>query len=141
MKKSNYILDNINEAIKAKKIKLEFIAHKLGISQGEVSKILNGDRKEYEKYIYDFSKILDIDYQELVCNHGVKLINDGDVKEQSQGVLHNLNHGEKELYNERILDLKEINRMNKENISDLTAQMEYWKNKYYKLKDKTYGGS
>jgi transcriptional regulator with XRE-family HTH domain len=141
MKKSNYILDNINEVIKAKKIKLEFIAHKLGISQGEVSKILNGDRKEYEKYIYDFSKILDIDYQELVRNQEVNLVNDGEVRAQNLSVVHNLNHGEKELYNDRILDLKEINRMNKENISDLTAQIEYWKTKYYKLKDKTYGDS
>lgn len=55
MIKNDWILKNINQLIDDKGIKLEYISAKLGISQGEVSKILKGERECYTKYVYQFS--------------------------------------------------------------------------------------
>jgi transcriptional regulator with XRE-family HTH domain len=48
-----------------KGVKIQTMAKKLGISQGEYSKIENNQRKSLIKHLYNICKILDIEMEDL----------------------------------------------------------------------------
>lgn len=137
--KKDWILDNLNRIIDQKGIKLEYIAAKLGKSQGEVSKILKGERESYTKYIYQFTEILNEPYHELVKNNEVNLYNYGEVKAQGVGNVNTntyQNTINNDLVDQRLKDKEELLQIEREQKLSEREQKEYWKSKYYRLKER-----
>lgn len=132
--KKDWILDNLNRIINQKGIKLEYIAAKLGKSQGEVSKILKGERESYTKYIYQFTEILNEPYHELVKNNEVNLYNYGEIKDYGVGNVNNLQRPDS--VEQRIKDKDELLQVEREQKLSEREQKEYWKSKYYRLKER-----
>lgn len=62
----NHIIENIRHFRKELNIKTEYISSQLGISQGEYSKIENGQRNDYYKYLPQLAQIFQIDFLKLV---------------------------------------------------------------------------
>jgi len=58
-------LNNIAYYMRSRHIKVENMARALGISAGEFSKILNGQRKHYHKHLPGIAAYLNIDLQAL----------------------------------------------------------------------------
>lgn len=129
MKKQDWILDNIKRIIREKGIKLSTIANDIGKSQGEVSKILNGDRENYTDELYKWEKPLGTPFHDLVQNNSFSQNNYGEVKDHGIVNVHTLQKVDNNLFEERIHDKEEMYKSEKE-------QKEYWKEKYYRLKDK-----
>lgn len=131
MEKKDWILDNIREIRTKKGIKTQLISKDLGISQSEYSKIENGQRKNYTEFLPQIAKVLGVSFHELVKNNETNFYNYGEIKDNGVGNNNNLyqNHIDKSLYEERIRDKEEMIRVERE-------QKEYFKAKYYKLKEK-----
>lgn len=62
----DYIPDNIRHYRKEFNVKLESLAKELGISLGEMSKIENGQRTDYYKYLPQIANTLGIEFVQLV---------------------------------------------------------------------------
>lgn len=137
MVKNDWILRNINKLIDEKGIKLEYISAKLGISQGEVSKILKGERDSYTKYVYQFSQILNEPYHEIIKNDEVNQYNYGEIKDNGIGNVHTFKKAlDLDVYEQRVKDKDDLINLEREQKMQEREQKEYWKTKYYKLKDK-----
>lgn len=128
MEKQDWILDNIKSIIRAKGIKLTAIAKELGKSQGEISKILNGERENYTDDLHKWVKPLGTPFHDLVQNNSLSQYVH-EVKDNGVGNVHTYQKLESSIYEERIRDKDELIKSERE-------QKEYWKTKYYKLKDK-----
>jgi transcriptional regulator with XRE-family HTH domain len=74
MIQNDCILNNVRIIAKRKGIKLSTFAKDLGISQGELSKILGGERRDYMKYFPVFVKILHVNPSELLEEAEAKTI-------------------------------------------------------------------
>lgn len=70
---SQIIIENIKHEIKIQNLKLDFIAKSLGISIGEFSKILSGERKNFYKYLFAISNILNVEFMKLFYNKEHKM--------------------------------------------------------------------
>ncbi|MBL7788228.1 MAG: helix-turn-helix transcriptional regulator [Chitinophagales bacterium] len=137
MIKNDWILKNINQLIDEKGIKLEYISAKLGISQGEVSKILKGERECYTKYVYQFSQILNEPYHDLVKNDEVNQYNYGEIKDNGIGNVRTLKKSiDIEVFEQRIQDKDDLINLEREQKIQEREQKEYWKEKYYRIKEK-----
>ena len=137
MIKNDWVLDNINKIISKKGIKLEYISAKLGISQGEVSKILKGERECYTKYVYQFSQILNEPYHDIVKNDEVNQYNYGEIKDNGIGNIRTLKKSiDIELFEQRIQDKDDLIKLEREQKIQEREQKEYWKEKYYRIKEK-----
>ena len=137
MIKNDWILKNINQLIVEKGIKLEYISAKLGISQGEVSKILKGERECYTKYVYQFSQILNEPYHDIVKNDEVNQYNYGEIKDNGIGNVRTLKKSiDIELFEQRIQDKDDLINLEREQKIQEREQKEYWKEKYYRIKEK-----
>jgi transcriptional regulator with XRE-family HTH domain len=137
MLKNDWVLRNINKLIEEKGMKLEYISAKLGISQGEVSKILKGERDSYTKYVYQFSQILNEPYHEIIKNDEVNQYNYGEIKDNGIGNVHTFKKAlDIEVYEHRVKDKDDIILLEREQKMQEREQKEYWKAKYYKLKEK-----
>ena len=137
MIKNDWILKNINQLIVEKGIKLEYISAKLGISQGEVSKILKGERECYTKYVYQFSQILNEPYHDIVKNDEVNQYNYGEIKDNGIGNIRTLKKSiDIELFEQRIQDKDDLINLEREQKIQEREQKEYWKEKYYRIKEK-----
>ena len=137
MIKNDWVLDNINKIISKKGIKLEYISAKLGISQGEVSKILKGERECYTKYVYQFSQILNEPYHDIVKNDEVNQYNYGEIKDNGIGNVRTLKKSiDIELFEQRIQDKDDLINLEREQKIQEREQKEYWKEKYYRIKEK-----
>ena len=137
MIKNDWVLDNINKIISKKGIKLEYISAKLGISQGEVSKILKGERECYTKYVYQFSQILNEPYHDIVKNDEVNQYNYGEIKDNGIGNVRTLKKSiDIELFEQRIQDKDDLIKLEREQKIQEREQKEYWKEKYYRIKEK-----
>ena len=137
MIKNDWILKNINQLIVEKGIKLEYISAKLGISQGEVSKILKGERECYTKYVYQFSQILNEPYHDIVKNDEVNQYNYGEIKDNGIGNVRTLKKSiDIELFEQRIQDKDDLIKLEREQKIQEREQKEYWKEKYYRIKEK-----
>ena len=62
----DWILENIRILMKEKGIKVENLFPAIGISQGELSKILSGQRSDYFKHLPNFAIALGVTYHQLV---------------------------------------------------------------------------
>jgi transcriptional regulator with XRE-family HTH domain len=136
MEKKDWILDNIRTIIKMKGIKLSNLGQELGKSQGEISKILNGERENYTDFLPQIAKSLSVPFHELVQNNSVNLNNYGEVKDQGVGNVHTLNKADASLYEDRLKDKDEVIATEREQKLAEREQKEYWKSKYYRLKEK-----
>ena len=137
MIKNDWVLDNINKIISKKGIKLEVISTALGISQGEVSKILKGERECYTKYVYQFSQILNEPYHDIVKNDEVNQYNYGEIKDNGIGNIRTLKKSiDIELFEQRIQDKDDLINLEREQKIQEREQKEYWKEKYYRIKEK-----
>jgi transcriptional regulator with XRE-family HTH domain len=65
---NDWILPKIKKLIREKHTKLEILAKFIGISQGEFSKILKGERLNYYKHIPAIADYFEIPFLSLVCN-------------------------------------------------------------------------
>lgn len=63
---NDWILPKIKKLVKEKQIKIEHIAKTIGISNGEFSKILNGERRNYYKYLPAIAEYFDIPFLNIV---------------------------------------------------------------------------
>ncbi len=73
----DWILDNIRNIMKEKSIKVENLATSIGNSKGELSKILNGERKDYFKYLPDIAKGLNVSFHNLVSPQNENINDNG----------------------------------------------------------------
>jgi transcriptional regulator with XRE-family HTH domain len=65
---NDWILAKIKKIIKERQTKIEHIAKSIGISNGEFSKILNGERLNYFKHIPAIADYFNLSFLELVKN-------------------------------------------------------------------------
>lgn len=118
--------------MKEKSIKVETVSTEIGISKGEFSKILSGEREQYYKHLPLIAQSLGVSFHELVTPKGIVQNNHGEVKENSVGNASNTqihHYGNKELFdrmfsvcedrniaNQKIIELQklEINKLNTE---------------------------
>jgi len=130
--KKDWILENIKDIMKEKSIKVETVSTEIGISKGEFSKILSGEREQYYKHLPLIAQSLGVSFHSLVTPKGLVQNNHGEVKENSVGNASNTqihHHGNKDLYermfavcedrnvaNQKIIELQkiEINKLNSE---------------------------
>ncbi|HEY1047406.1 MAG TPA: helix-turn-helix transcriptional regulator [Bacteroidia bacterium] len=73
---NDWILSNIRRLIKQKNLKMSYVASRIGVSEGEFSKILNGYRINYYDKLPLLSEILEVDFHELVDNSNAILLHD-----------------------------------------------------------------
>lgn len=135
MEQKDWILDNIRHIVKTKGIKLTSLGNDLGKSQGEISKILNGERENYTDYLPQIAKSLGATVHELVQNNSLSQ-HLGEVKDHGVGNVHTLNKTDNNQYEERLRDKDQIIKSKDEIIKNKSESEEYWKAKYYRLKDK-----
>ncbi len=127
---NDWILPKIKKLIKEKQTKLEILAKFIGISQGELSKILSGERLNYYKYIPAIADYFEIPFLSLVCNEN------------------NINssisyHPDFQLLNNNINQFETIIKAKEANIKtlevlvvNLTESKENYKRKYESCKEK-----
>jgi hypothetical protein len=60
------VLNKIALQMRIKQVKVENISRALGISAGEFSKVINGQRKQYHKYLPGIAAYLEMSPQELL---------------------------------------------------------------------------
>jgi transcriptional regulator with XRE-family HTH domain len=99
--KKDFILENIKDIMKNKSIKVETVSTGIGISKGEFSKILSGERENYFKHLPQIAHSLGVSFHELVTPKSVVQNNHGEVKENSIGNASNTqirHHGNVDLY-------------------------------------------
>ena len=65
---NDWILPKIKKIIKERQTKIEHIAKSIGVSNGEFSKILNGERLNYYKHIPAIADYFNLSFLELVKN-------------------------------------------------------------------------
>lgn len=65
--KNDWILKKIKSLLKEKEIKMENFSKEIGISVGEFSKILSGERANYFKHLPQIALSLDVDFHDLVA--------------------------------------------------------------------------
>ena len=120
----DWILDNIRNVIAQKGIKLESLSTSIGITQGELSKILNGERKDYFKHLSSIAKELHVSVHYLVMpQNGNVYSNYGNITDYGVGQALNKEHNDesiKMLLNEKDLVIESKNEL----ISLLRADME-----------------
>lgn len=124
---SDWIIENIKNLIHQKGIKVENISKDLGISKGEFSKIMNGQRKDYIKYLPAIADYLKVGYKVLLLprdNH-----NNADNKNQADRIY-------QELYERLILQFKVTQEANSDLIQLLKESCETYKNKYINEKQR-----
>ena len=61
-----YILDHIRLTRMAKGLKSEYMARQLGISQSEYSKLENGKRLTYSRFLPDIARILGLTFENFL---------------------------------------------------------------------------
>ncbi len=71
----DWILENIRNIMHEKHIKVENISSAIGISNGELSKILNGERKDYFKHLPNIAKVLEVSFHQLVTPQNGNVFN------------------------------------------------------------------
>ena len=85
----DWILENIRTLMKEKSIKVENFSTAIGISKGELSKILNGERKDYYRYLPDMANELKVSFHNLVSpQNGQVFYNHGSIDNNSVGQAH-----------------------------------------------------
>lgn len=106
MAEKDWILENIRQILRDTGIKEEYLAGHLGISQGELSKILSGQRKDYPKYLPQIAESLKVSFHRLVLPPGVVQNNFGPIAAHGIGQVSNLFQENKELC-EQLLKAKD----------------------------------
>ncbi len=131
----DWILENIKKKLNEKQVKVETISKEIGISKGEFSKILSGQRKDYYKYLPQIAAFFGVTFHQLVTPDQVILNNYGEVKEQSQGNVAHLNiTTDKVLYERLIEECKNKDKTKDELIQVEREAKENYKRKYEKMK-------
>jgi transcriptional regulator with XRE-family HTH domain len=130
----NYILENLNIAIKKKGLTLENIASNLEISASELSKILNGKRADYGKYVYPLTKILEVNFLDLTKPSHLHFVNQEESYERDIKNAATENQSTEETLRLFIDKCNEVAAVREKWIETLLADVEYWKGKYYRLK-------
>lgn len=62
----DWILDNIKKIIREKNLKVENVSKAVGISSGEFSKIINGQRINYYEHLPKIAEVCGVTFHELV---------------------------------------------------------------------------
>ena len=123
MTTKNMILENIRKILQEKGIKVENISKEIGISKGEFSKIMNGQRKDYSKYLHRIAESLNLTYHQLInasSHTNKKMASDFQT----------------DLYERLINECKEKDKAKDDLIKNLYEQIEILKNKYEEMKRK-----
>lgn|GEM_PF-2332174 len=84
---NEWIIENIRTLLKEKEVKVENISREIGISQGEFSKIINGQRKDYFKYLPQITESLGVSYHRLVIPAQVVQTNYGNINDHGNGMI------------------------------------------------------
>ena len=127
---NDWILPKIKILIREKQTKLEIWAKFIDISQGELSKILNGERLNYYKYIPAIADYFEIPFLSLVCNEN-KINSSISYHPDFQLLNNNINQLE------AIIKAKEANIKTLEVlVINLTESKENYKRKYESCKEK-----
>lgn len=133
----DWILENIKKIIKEKGLKVENVSNAIGISKGEFSKILSGQRDNYPKYLPQIADSLEVSFHQLVTPNNVILNNYGEIKEQSQGQVANMyNSTDKVLYERLINECNEKDKTKDELLKTEREAKENYKRKYEAMKAK-----
>lgn len=124
---SDWIIENIKNLIHEKGIKVENISRELGISKGEFSKIINGQRKDYIKYLPAIAECLKVGYRVLLLPKDS--YNNADNKNQADRIY-------LELYERLIIQYKVTQEANSDLIKVLKESCEIYKRKYINMKQR-----
>jgi len=115
--------------MREKHIKLETFSKETDISKGELSKIINGQRKDFNKHLDIIAKVLGVTELELTTP----------IIPQIPETPKSTNPDKKakeELYERLISENKDKIEMQCEIIKDLRSDLHYWKEEFIKLKEK-----
>jgi transcriptional regulator with XRE-family HTH domain len=86
-RKKDWIIENIHSFMKDKGMKLDTISSTIGISHGEFSKILKGEREQYYKHLPQIAHVLGVTYHDLV-KQNTSTIQDN-LRYEDESALHN----------------------------------------------------
>lgn len=126
------LLESIKELIKRKNMKMEVVAKDLGISCGELSKVLSGKRKRPMKYLPKLIEILNISISDLVINSNQLEFNKKESKESSFDSESPFSI----IYN-RYIQLEGTEaRLREEELVNLNERIEFWRDMYLNLQEK-----
>jgi len=117
------ILGNLRKILQEKGVKVENISRGIGISKGEFSKILSGQRKDYAKHLHRMADYLNVSY-----HHLMNTPNTMDFK--------TANDLQTDLYERLINECKEKDKAKDDLIKNLYEQIENLKNKHAEVKKK-----
>jgi transcriptional regulator with XRE-family HTH domain len=130
----DWILLKIKKIIKERQTKIEHIAKSIGVSNGEFSKILNGERLNYYKHIPAIAEYFNIPFLSFVKEDSSNLA----IKNQSIS-----QHPDYQLLNGNIIQFEEIIKAKEANIKTLEELVisereakENYKRKYENCKEK-----
>ena len=131
---NDQILPKIKKLIREKQTKVENLAKFIGISQGELSKILNGERLNYYKHIPAIAEYFNIPFLSFVKENSSNLA----IKNLSIS-----QHPDYHLLNGNIIQFEEIIKAKEANIKTLEELVisereakENYKRKYENCKEK-----
>lgn len=128
--KKDWILTNIENIMRQKGLFAENVSRDIGISKGEFSKILSGQRQDYPKHLPKIAESLNVSYQDLVKENALSLYNYGEVKDNGTGNVGHLHQTIDKLHYESVIkDLRDV-------IAEVRVARENWKAKYYRIKEK-----
>ena len=133
----DWILDNIKRILAEKQIKVETVSNEIGISKGEFSKILSGQRKEYFKYLPQIAESIQITFHELVTPTQIIQNNHGEINNNENGNASNdYQQNNIELYERIIKETLEKDRAKDMLIEQLKNELVNFKRKYQNAKNK-----
>ena len=121
----DWIIDNIRNLLEERRTKVETISKEIGISKGEFSKILNGKREDYFKYLQAIADFFNVGFRELVKPQNLY------VNSTNNKLANDIYF---ELHERLILQYKATLESNSSLIIALKASEENYKRKYYNLK-------
>jgi DNA-binding Xre family transcriptional regulator len=134
----DWILDNIKRVLAEKQIKVETVSNEIGISKGEFSKILSGQRKDYFKYLPQIAESIETTFHELVTPpHIVQNNHVDEVNANGVGNAGNVyQQNNIELYERIISECEEKDKAKDMLIEQLRTELDNFKRKYQNAKDK-----
>jgi transcriptional regulator with XRE-family HTH domain len=137
----DWILENVKNIIAEKQLKVENISNAIGISKGEFSKILNGQRKDYFKYLPLLAENLGVSFHQLVKNE--PKYNQVNNHQKGGTSFHNIMETDKTIvekmfaqYEDSIKTLHEYNNNLKQERDNYKRKYENMKNRLIKLEEK-----
>ena len=129
---NDWILPKIKKIIKERQTKIVHIAKSIGISNGEFSKILNGERLNYYKHIPAIADYFNLSFLELVKNDLPNHFNSPTSENSEVFLLDNYITQCKETINSKDANIKTLDDLVK---SEREAKENY-KRKYENCKEK-----